>query len=163
MRSFVAAAGLLLVSAGAVLAQSNAPPAENAMKAAPILSGAAVKWGPAPAVLPAGAQLAVLSGDPSKAEPFTIRLRLPEGYRIAPHYHPTDEGVTVLRGTFIAGMGDVASKDGVSSFTAGGYALMPANVHHYAWTKGLTEIQIHGTGPFQLTYVNPADDPSQKK
>lgn len=162
MKSLVAAVGLLLVSAGAVLAQNNAPPAEN-MKAAPVLNDAAIKWGPAPAVLPAGARIAVLSGDPSQSGMYTLRLRFPDGYRIAPHYHPLDEDVTILRGTFIAGMGDVASKKGVSTFTAGGYVAMPANLHHYAWAKGVTEIQIHGMGPFALTYVNPADDPSQKK
>src|SRR5262245_33199019 len=65
-----------------------------------------VKWGPAPPALPAGAQMAVLSGDPSKAEPFTIRLKAPDGYKIMPHWHPTDENVTVLEGTFAMGVGE---------------------------------------------------------
>src|SRR5262249_4428521 len=65
-----------------------------------------VKWGPVPPALPAGAQIAVLSGDPSKAEPFTIRLKAPDGYKIMPHWHPTDENVTVLEGTFAMGVGE---------------------------------------------------------
>jgi quercetin dioxygenase-like cupin family protein len=119
-------------------------------------------WGPAPAVFEKGAEMAVLQGDPSKAEPFTVRLRFPNGYKINPHTHPTAENVTVLKGTFLAGMGEKFVESGMKSFGRDGFASIPANHAHYAMARGQTIVQVHATGPFQLTYVNPADDPSKR-
>ena len=62
--------------------------------------------GPAPPVFIKGAQMSVLSGDPSQTGPFTIRLKTPAGYKIAAHSHPTAERVTVISGNFHFGMGD---------------------------------------------------------
>jgi quercetin dioxygenase-like cupin family protein len=120
-------------------------------------------WGPTPPVLPAGAKMAVLQGDPSKAELFTIRLDLPNGYTIKPHFHPTAEHVTVISGTFKIGMGDAVDAAKTTTLTAGGFGIAPAQMHHYAIAKGHTIVQVHAMGPFQLTYVHPADDPSTKK
>lgn len=119
----------------------------------------AIKWGPAPPVLPAGAQAAVLLGDPSKEGPFVIRLSAPDGYKIPAHFHPTTENVTVISGIFHVGTGDKLDTSKADKLTAGGFVSLPAGMHHYAWTEGATVVQVHGTGPFALTYVNPADAP----
>jgi quercetin dioxygenase-like cupin family protein len=122
----------------------------------------AVKWGPAPAIFPAGARMAVLQGDPSKPELFTVRLDLPKGYRVAPHFHPTDEHLTIISGTFLVGMGDTIEPRKTMALSQGGFATAPAQRHHYAIAKTHTVVQIHAMGPFQLSYVNAADDPTHK-
>jgi ketosteroid isomerase-like protein len=127
-----------------------------------IVPAAAVKWMDAPPFLEKGAKLAVISGDPSKPEPFTIRLQMPDGYKIAPHTHPTDEHVTVLSGVFRAAMGTTWDDKALGDFAAGSYANMATGMAHYAAAKGATVVQVHGVGPFVVNYVNPADDPSKK-
>jgi hypothetical protein len=121
-----------------------------------------VKWGPAPPALPAGAKFAVLSGNPGKAEDFVIRAKLPDGYKVPPHWHPTDENVTVIEGTFMAGKGDKFNADASEALPAGSFVKMPKEMRHFAWAKGDTIIQVHGMGPFEITYVNAADDPRNK-
>jgi quercetin dioxygenase-like cupin family protein len=123
----------------------------------------AVKWGPPPPSLSKGAQFAVVSGDPTKAGPFAIRLKFPAGYKVAPHWHPTDEHVTVLTGTLAFGMGEKFDKTKMQSMPAGGYVMMPAEMRHFAMARTAVTIQVHGMGPFVLNYVNPADDPSKAK
>lgn len=118
-------------------------------------------WGPAPAVFPAGARLMVLQGNPFAAGVYTVRLEMPNGYRIAPHWHPTDEAVTVISGTFLVGMGDTLNAAKTTPFAEGAFVVAPANMHHYAIAKGKTIVQVHGQGPFALTYVNRADDPTR--
>ena len=118
-----------------------------------------VKWGPAPPGLPSGAQLAVIEGDPSKAGMFVIRAKFPDGYKVPPHWHPTDERVTVLQGALGMGLGEKFEPAAEREMPAGSYALMPQGTRHFAWAKGETIIQIAGTGPFVINYVNPADDP----
>jgi len=128
---------------------------------ADLLAGpGAAKWGPAPPALPKGAQLAVLSGDPSKSGLYVIRLKLPANYQIPAHHHPTTENVTVLSGSFHAGMGDKLDRAKAVTLEPGGFAAMPANMNHYAWASRDTVVQVHGEGPFAIVYVNPADDPS---
>ncbi|MGB9178921.1 MAG: cupin domain-containing protein [Pyrinomonadaceae bacterium] len=123
-----------------------------------------VKWGPAPPALPAGAQLAVLEGDPSKAgAPFTIRAKFPDGYKVPPHWHPTDERVTVLQGTLGMGVGEKFDPAAGHELPAGSYASMPKGTRHFAWAIGETVIQVNGMGPFEVNYVNPADDPRKAK
>jgi quercetin dioxygenase-like cupin family protein len=116
-------------------------------------------WGPAPAVFPAGARMAVMSGDPSKAAEFTVRLEMPDGYTIPSHFHPTDEHITVISGTFLVGMGDVVDATKTSTLVAGGFVTAGANMHHFAIARGKTVVQVHAIGPFALTYVNPKDNP----
>ena len=152
MRMYLAALAVLL---------SGALPAAAQEGHVDLLAGpAAVKWGPAPQTLPKGAQLPVLSGDPSKAGLYVIRLKLPANYQIPAHHHPTAENVTVLSGSFHAGMGDKMDHSKAQAFEPGGFAALPANMNHYAWAARETIIQVHGEGPFAVTYVNPADDPS---
>jgi ketosteroid isomerase-like protein/quercetin dioxygenase-like cupin family protein len=126
-----------------------------------IAAANSLKWGDAPPVLPKGAKLAVVAGDPGKAETFAVRLQMPAGYKIAPHWHPTDEHVTVISGTFGLGMGDTFQQ--VSSLPQGGYAVMPATMHHYATAVTATTVQVEGMGPFVINYINAADDPSKAK
>lgn len=122
-----------------------------------------MKWGPAPPALPPGAEMAVISGDPSKAGiPFTIRAKFPDGYKVPPHWHPTDENVTVIQGTINIGMGSKFDESAGKQLTAGSYALMPKRMRHFAWASGETIVQIYGTGPFAVNYVNPSDDPRHK-
>ena len=128
-----------------------------------LAGGSAIKWGPPPPVFPAGAQFAVIDGDPAGKGLLTVRFKMPAGYKIAPHWHPTDEHVTVLSGTLGIGMGDKLDTEHGQTLKAGGYAVAPANMHHYAWTATGATIQVHMNGPFAITYVNPADDPSAQK
>jgi quercetin dioxygenase-like cupin family protein len=123
----------------------------------------AIQWADAPAIFPAGAKMAVLSGDPAKAGPFVVRLKFPDGYRIMPHWHPTSENVTVLSGEFRVAMGNKFDESQTKALPAGSYAVVPAHHNHYGMTKGETELQINSTGPFKLVYVNPADNPAKKK
>jgi quercetin dioxygenase-like cupin family protein len=116
-------------------------------------------WSPAPAVFPKGAKMAVLSGDPNKAAPFTVALALPRGYKIPPHFHPTTETVTVTEGTFLVGMGDTFDASKVKVMKAGESTTVPAQAHHFAAASGPTIITVSAMGPFAMTYVNAADDP----
>jgi quercetin dioxygenase-like cupin family protein len=118
-----------------------------------------LSWGPAPASLPKGAQLAVLEGDPAKAGPFTMRIKVPDGFKIPPHWHPADEHLTVVQGTFVVGLGEKFDQAAGREMPTGSFALMPTGTRHFAWAKGETIVQVHGTGPWGITYVNPADDP----
>lgn len=116
--------------------------------------------GPAPPELPPGSQLAVLSGDPSKAGAlYTIRLKMPGGYKVGPHWHPNDENVTVISGTFGIGMGDKFDENKGQLIKTGGSVRAPKEMHHYAWADGPTVIQLYGEGPFVINYINPSDDP----
>ena len=134
----------------------------TATQAQSVTTEKSTKWGPAPAFLPPGARAAVLDGDPMKSGEFTLRLNFPPGYRIPPHFHPTAENATIISGTFNLGMGDQFDKKKASALHAGTFGVIPANMHHYAWTTGRTVVQIHGMGPFKLTYVNPADAPKPR-
>lgn len=123
-----------------------------------------VKWGPAPPFIQPGAQLAVLEGNPmGESGDYTIRLKMPDGYKIAPHFHPLRENVTVLSGTLKVGMGDTFDAGKMMSFGAGSFAYLDPSMHHYAGASGETVIQIHGQAPVKFNYINPADDPSVKK
>jgi quercetin dioxygenase-like cupin family protein len=150
---------LLLVAASPAAAQGS--PTQAAEHAIMVLPDQ-VSWKPAPPSLPAGARAAVLEGNPKEAGPFTMRLALPDGYRIPPHYHPAAERVTVIKGTFQLGMGDKFDQSAFSSMPAGSYISMEPETRHFAQAKGNTVVQINGVGPWKLVYVNPADDPSRK-
>ncbi len=151
MRVPALSACLLLVVAPAARAQ-----------AAPAAQAAPRHWGPAPAVFPKGARMAVVSGDPGKAGPFTVELAMPNGYRILPHFHPTDETVEVKKGTLLVGMGDTFDAAKAKPMAVGEKGSMAANAHHFAAAKGTTLISVTAMGPFGMTYVNPADDPQKQ-
>lgn len=124
----------------------------------------AIPYGPAPAFVAPGAQLAVLEGNPgASGGDYTVRLKMPDGYRIAPHWHPLRENVTVISGTFKVGMGDRFEESTMGSFPAGSFAFLDPDMHHYAMASGEVVVQVHGMAPLQFNYVNPQDDPSHKK
>lgn len=122
-----------------------------------------MQWSDAPPGLPAGAQMAVLDGDPGKPGSFTVRLKTSDGYKIMPHTHPTAERVTVISGTIFLGMGDKFQEAGTHEMGAGSFAVMPKNMSHYVWKTTDAVVQIHSEGPFKINYVNPADDPRNAK
>lgn len=138
---------LILSAAGAPLLAAQAP---------------AMKWGPAPAVFPVGAKMAVLDGDPGKAEQFTVRLDFPKGYTIPAHFHPTDEVITVIKGTFQVGMGDKLDLKNMMALPSGGLVVARAKMNHFARAKEHTVVQVSAMGPFAMTYVNAADNPANK-
>jgi quercetin dioxygenase-like cupin family protein len=155
MRNVLAFGAASLVMVAAVGAQSSAT-------AHVLLPATDIKWGAAPPVFEKGASFAVLSGDPGKPGPFTVRLKLPAGFKIAPHWHPTDEHVTVIAGTFALGMGEKFDAAAAKDLAAGGYAVMPSEMRHFAVARTAATVQVNGMGPFVLNYVNPADDPSKR-
>jgi quercetin dioxygenase-like cupin family protein len=147
----VIAAGLgAQMSVGA----ANVPLLRSAMEA---------KWSTPPPALPPGVKFAVISGDPAASGLVTVRFDMPAGYVIPPHFHPTDDHVTVLKGTFSLGMGDLVDNAHAVTLSPGGYAVATANMHHYAYTTIGAIVQVHLQGSFAITYVNPADHPSKKR
>jgi anti-sigma factor ChrR (cupin superfamily) len=121
-----------------------------------------MKWADVPS-LPPGAKIAVLEGPMNEAVPFTARLKLPANYRIPAHWHPATERITVLSGTFYMGMGDVLDTTKGGAIPAGGFTVMQPKTHHFAYTTNeAVELQLHSTGPWGVTYINPADDPRKK-
>jgi len=123
-----------------------------------------ISWVAAPPLVSPGAQFAVLEGDPTATTgDFTIRLKMPDGFRIAPHWHPNRENVTIISGTFKVGMGDEFDSSKMKAFVAGSFAFLDPNMHHYAMASGETIVQVHGQSPLQFNYVNPGDDPSKSK
>jgi len=146
----------------AFLAVAAAAVVVLAFRAAPASQAPVPAWGPAPPVFPAGARMAVMQGDPSQTALFTVRLEMPDGYTIASHFHPTDEHITVISGTFLVGMGDAVDTPHAITLAPGGFITAGATMHHWAVAKGKTVVQVHAMGPFSLTYVNPKDDPQNK-
>jgi hypothetical protein len=122
-----------------------------------------VQWGAAPPILPAGAQLAVLEGNPAEKGPVVLRLKMPANYKIPAHWHSMDERVTVLSGTFNIGMGDKLSTQTSQPLTSGGFVSLPAKMHHFAWTSAPTVVQLNLEGPFDLFYVDQNDNPQAAK
>ncbi|HET9833089.1 MAG TPA: cupin domain-containing protein [Vicinamibacterales bacterium] len=121
-----------------------------------------IQWGPAPPVLPAGAQIAVLEGNPAEKGAVVLRLKFPSNYAIPPHWHTMTERITVLSGDFRIGSGDALDKNASQTLTAGGYVSLPGKMHHYAWTRNGAVVQLNLEGPFDIFYINPSDDPQKK-
>ena len=149
-------ARFLLAAAAACLASITATAAQAQVNASDL------KWAPAPPGLPAGAQLAVLSGDPGKAGLFTARIKFPAGYTVPPHHHPADEMVTVIEGDFALGMGDKFDREAMTLMKPGGYALAAKTMNHYVTSASGGIVQITSMGPFQIVYANAKDDPRSK-
>ena len=151
----LALAPALTFASGVVLASGAG--AEHAM-----VKASETKWGDPPPFLPKGAQFAVLSGDPGAAGPFAIRIKMPAGYRVGRHWHPTDEEVTIIEGDFHLSMGDAGSTHD-ADFGSGDYVNLPAKMQHEATSKRGAVVQVNGTGPFEITYVDAKDDPRKAK
>jgi quercetin dioxygenase-like cupin family protein len=157
--------GVMMLTGCYAFAQHQQHHGDSAMSGSGhiMLNDAGLKWMPGPPFLPAGVQLAVLEGDPSKEGPFTVRLLMPANYTVPPHTHPTIEHVTVIEGTLNMGSGNTLNRSTAKQLKKGGYAVMPANFAHYAFAKGRTIVQVHGMGPFAINYINSADDPRNRK
>jgi anti-sigma factor ChrR (cupin superfamily) len=150
--AFVALLALVCLQPDVVQAQGS-----SSAPAAVTTTPDAVKWNP----LMPGIQISALAGDSSKPGPYTVRLKFADGARVAPHWHPEDENVTVLQGTLLAGMGEKYDTASMHEFATGSFLVMPKEMRHFAAARGETIVQLHGVGPFVINYVNPADDPSK--
>ena len=120
---------------------------------------AKLQWGPAPPGLPAGAKGAIVAGDPSKPGPFTVRLDMPDGYEVRPHTHPTSERLRTVEGTVMMGIGKEWDKGKLKAHAKGAEISLAAREPHFLRAQGQTIIEVQSTGPFQISYVNAADDP----
>jgi quercetin dioxygenase-like cupin family protein len=154
---------LVLIAVASAVFAANVALAQKPATAHIAVTAAEVTWGTPPPSLSPEAKFAVVSGNPGGKGHFTIRLQMPAGYKIAPHWHPTDEHVTVVSGVFALGMGEKFDQSSMKELPAGGYASLPAEMRHFAVAKTDAVVQVHGMGPFVFHYVNPADDPSKKK
>lgn len=155
--TLVVGTGLLI--GGLAWSQGGAAPA-----AAPVhtvMSPDEIKWGDAPPIFSKGAKMAVMLGDPGKPGMFIVRLKVPANYKIMPHWHPTDENVTIISGSFGIGMGDKFDAK-TKVYPPGSFFSMPAKMHHFAYAKKETIVEVSAMGPFTLTYINPEDDPSKQ-
>ena len=149
-------------AAAAVVALAGVLPlAAHGAGEAAFVNPAAIQWGDAPPGLPKGAKIALLDGDPGKPGSATVRLKLPANYRIAPHTHSKDEDLTVLSGALYLGLSDKVEPKEAHVLQVGGFHHLPAKTVHYVFTKAPTVVQVHLEGPFDIVYVNPADDPSK--
>jgi quercetin dioxygenase-like cupin family protein len=156
MRATMIALGLTL--SAAVAAAQEGPPKPSVPHAGAVLPDK-IAWKPGPPSLPDGAKFAVIEGNPAEAGPFTMRVLLPDGYRIPPHTHAGIEHVTVMKGTFQVGRGDKFDASALTQLPTGAFAALAPGTRHYAEAQGETIVQLHGVGPWSLTYINPADDP----
>ena len=142
---------LFLISVSAILLASAAQ-----------ARAADLKWMAGPPGLPGGAQFAVVSGDPGKPGPFTIEVKMPADYAVPAHWHPSEENVKVLSGSLHYGMSDKLDMAQAKTLDAGNTVTMKAKMNHWVHAAAPATIQVSGTGPFQITYVDPKDDPRKK-
>ena len=156
-QSFVVA-----LSLGATALFATATLVQTAETHHTIVSADAIKWGAAPPSLPAGAQAAVLLGSPAKEGPFVLRLKFPAGYAVPPHRHSKDELVTVISGKFAIGAGEKLDREMATPLPPASFVNLPAGMAHFAMADAETVVQINGVGPFDITYVDPKDDPRKK-
>jgi quercetin dioxygenase-like cupin family protein len=143
-------AALLAISYGIASAQTSG----TASGTPTIVTMNDLKWVPGTGMMK-GVDVAVLMGDPAKPGPYVVRLRMPANTKFPPHFHGDTENVTVISGNVWLGMGDKFDESNMKQFGPGDFASIPANVHHYAMTKGQPAIiQIHGAGPLSMTAVS---------
>jgi len=158
MRNLVLLAAVVLVAATAASAQTPTTPTSVIMVAPD-----QVKWMDGPPAFAPGLKVAVLEGNMAQAGPYAVRLMFPPNYKVPAHFHPNMEHVTVISGTFYFGVGSKLSEAESKAFPPGSFVAVPANTPHFAWAKEETVVQVHSIGPGGITYVDPADDPRQKK
>ena len=158
MKRFILISGLVGLACGFGVAVTAG---EHGASAHKVLVPSEFVWTEAKA-LPCGIQTAVLEGPLDKETPFTFRARIPDGCIIPPHWHSSAEHVAVLSGSFGLGFGTVFDKSALTTIPTGGMAIMQPKVQHFVLTQGETLIQVHGVGPWGITYVNAADDQRQR-
>lgn len=149
----------VLIAASATAALLAAPPRATAQEKHDMKATAAksLEWSPIqPTGFKPGTEIAVIHGDPAVADqPYTVRLRFPDGYRFPAHFHPKAENVTVLSGTFLLRMGATESGE-LTTYMPGDYLHIPATQPHWGGARGTTVIQLHGEGPFEILLAKPA-------
>jgi anti-sigma factor ChrR (cupin superfamily) len=129
-----------------------------------VITPSDINWVDAPPEMPPGAKISVLEGDPTKPGPYTIRLKTPANYKLPAHGHSKTERITVISGTFNVGMGDKFDTAKGKALPAGSFFILPTKMHHFAWSNNEeVVVQINGDGPFDIDYINPADDPRNTK
>ena len=136
--------------------------AANGMEPHKAITADAIKWEAAPPALPPGAQAAVLYGDPSNEGVFAMRLKMPKGYQIPPHTHPKPEIVTIISGEALLGTGEKADRRDIHRLPAGAFIAVSPGMAHYAIAEQDSVVQLNSVGPWEIKYVNPADDPRQR-
>jgi len=169
MKRLVAALAVIAVAVGAQAATTTTakkamhPAAHSAAKMPEhgLMTPDDLQWGPASPVFQSGAEMAVLHGNPGAAGAYVVRLKMPDGYKIMLNCHPTTENITVISGTFHLGTGGTFDEAKGKDMPTGSFGYVGPHMKHFAWTTGETVVQVHGTGPFKLVYVNPADDPTK--
>jgi quercetin dioxygenase-like cupin family protein len=161
MKAIFSSAFVVLLAAPFSWAQSSSIETRSADMR--LYAPASMEWKPGPAAIPPGAKMAVLEGDPTKEGPFVVRFQFPAGYHVPPHTHPKTERVTVISGTLYLATGESLDRSSAKELPAGSFGYWPAGMKHTAWADGETVIQLHGIGPWQINYVNPADDPRNAK
>jgi quercetin dioxygenase-like cupin family protein len=156
MRARLLASLVVLVSGGLGVFPGSAQESHHLM-----VTPADLKWTDVPS-LPPGARIAVIEGPMTEAVPFTFRLKLPANYRIPAHWHPATEHVTVISGALNMGTGGKLDEAKTTPLPAGSVAIMHPRTPHFGWTTEETVVQVHGVGPWGVTYLDPADDPRRK-
>ncbi|WP_043540179.1 cupin domain-containing protein [Salinarimonas rosea] len=156
-RDVTSAATAVMLLVPAAFAQDSAPaqPQDDHV----LIESEAFTYEPGPPSLAEGAEYSVLYGDPSGEGVFAMRLKLPDGYHIAPHFHGQPEIVTVISGTFRIGSGEEADPKATTALEPGGFFAYPPGSAHYAYAEGETVVQLNSTGPWTITYVKDEDDP----
>jgi quercetin dioxygenase-like cupin family protein len=147
---------------GAAMTFGAAVQAHNGELHHTVVPGDSVQWGAAPPSLPPGAEGAVLLGSPKEEGPFVLRLKFPAGFIVPPHLHSTDEFVTVLSGSVAFGTGEKADLTSLEALPPGSFVHLPAGMPHYLQTQEETILQVNAMGPFDVTYIDPKDDPRKK-
>jgi len=122
-----------------------------------------LEWQDGPGSLEEGAEFTILEGDPGESGVFTMRIRMPDGFVIAPHTHPGVERVTVISGTFHLGHGEELDREAARALPPGSHFSLPRGMAHYAIMEGETVVQLSSIGPWQISYVNPEDDPRSRE
>lgn len=154
---------LLLLATGSIQAGEPTRSAPAGLGKHIMVAPADIVWGECPPFLPPGAKCAILEGDPQVPNAlFTIRSKLPHNYRIPPHFHSSDEHVTVISGAFKMGLGKTFDQKAMRRMAAGSFMVMPKDAPHFALTQGDTIVQVHAIGPMTFTYINPVDDPRNR-
>lgn len=162
MRKFLIAP-IAIAALLAGIGYGTAEDGNDAKKMIAITDASAITYGPGPANLPKGTQLSKLAGDPAKPGPFVLRIKLPANTVIAPHTHSLPETLTILSGSICHQHGETIDKTAGKILKANGFVYLPQDMPHSLWTTDEpVELQVNGSGPFGLNYVNPADDPSRK-
>jgi len=154
---------LLGFAGGSGLGKSPAAAHKNGAGGWALFVPGDIEWKAGPDSLAPGAKVAILEGDPAAEGFFTMRVMLPDGYRVAPHWHPKTERLTIISGTLNLGTGDRFDAAATRALPAGTYSSMPPKMTHFAWTTGETVLQLSSIGPWQVIYVDPADDPRSKR